>query len=202
MEKKNGFLVALTLFVLAVFALSYINCSDIGVWKVEITSPAVVFALLLLTFPKFRFSNFSYFIISLWMVLHAIGAHYTFEKVPFDFITNTFGFDRNHFDRLAHFVIGLNSFCFAELFYRNKIVNGRFFAAVFGTLAIMAMANAWELIEWIYAEIDGGKVGAAFLGSQGDIWDAQKDMLADNLGALAASVFYYLFSQNISAKGK
>ena len=53
---------------------------------------------------------------------------------------------------------------------------------MFGTLAIMAMANAWELIEWIYAEIDGGKVGAAFLGSQGDIWDAQKDMLADNLG--------------------
>ena len=55
----------------------------------------------------------------------------------------------------------------------------------------MALANAWELIEWIYAEIDGGSAGLAFLGSQGDIWDAQKDMLMDTLGAICASILFY-----------
>ena len=56
----------------------------------------------------------------------------------------------------------------------------------------MALANAWELIEWAYAELDGGEVGAAFLGSQGDIWDAQKDMLCDTLGAIFASMIFPL----------
>lgn len=60
-------------------------------------------------------------------------------------------------------------------------------------LAIMALANLWELVEWAYAEIDGGDVGAAFLGSQGDIWDAQKDMLADTLGAICAASGFALF---------
>ena len=56
----------------------------------------------------------------------------------------------------------------------------------------MALASFWELIEWIYAEIDGGSPGLAFLGSQGDIWDAQKDMLMDTLGALVGSILFYI----------
>lgn len=172
--------------LVAVFVWSAVNPHDWGVWAVEMTSVLAVFFALVFTYAKFRFSNAAYFIVSLWLAMHAVGAHYTFELVPFGLVTDTFGFGRNHYDRVAHFVIGLNSFGVAEFFLRRGLANGAKAAAFVGVVSIMALANAWELIEWAYAEIDGGEVGAAFLGSQEDIWDAQKDMLADTVGALCA----------------
>ena len=126
-----------------------------------------------------------------WTVLQTIGAQYTFERVPFDFVSNLFGFERNHYDRLAHFTIGCSSFLVAEFVYRKQLVSSKFMAIFFGIIFIMALANAWELVEWIYAEVDGGSAGLAFLGSQGDIWDAQKDMLMDTFGAIFAGILFY-----------
>ena len=92
-------------------------------WKVEITSVLVVFVALIVTYPFFKFSNTAYFIVFLWLSLHIIGAHYSFELVPFDFITNLFNFSRNRFDRFVHFIIGINSFGVAEFLFRKKKVN-------------------------------------------------------------------------------
>lgn len=166
---------------------------DMAVWRVEMSSVFAIILLLVLTFRSFRFSNTAYFIVFMWLVMHTIGAHYTFENVPFGIISDFFGFERNHYDRIAHFVIGINSFMVAELALRKGWVTSKKAAVVFGILFIMAMANAWELIEWIYAEADGGDVGLAFLGSQGDIWDAQKDMLCDTLGSLLGGLWFGLF---------
>ena len=66
------------------------------------------------------------------------------------------------------------------------------FAAFFAVMTVVAMAGLWELVEWQYAVIEGGDAGAAFLGSQGDVWDAQKDILCDTLGALCASTLFLL----------
>ena len=173
---------------------SYFYAYDVNVWYVEISS--VVFAVLLLslTYKKFRFSDLAYFIVFLWIFLHTIGACYTFERVPF---INMFGDNRNNFDRFAHFVIGFNSLLISEFVWRKKIIPSLKYAALGGIIFIMALANFWELIEWIYAAIDGGDIGLAFLGSQGDIWDAQKDMLMDTLGAIVGSViFYFKFRKN------
>lgn len=170
-----------------------------GVWCVEISSVLLVYFILIFTYGKFRFSNMSYFIVSLWLVMHAVGARYSFELVPFGFVSDLFGFERNHYDRVAHFVVGMNSYGAAEFFMRRGFACGRGFAAFAGILFIMALANAWELIEWGYAEVDGGEVGAAFLGSQGDIWDAQKDMLCDTLGAIFAA-FIFLANFKLSAE--
>ena len=178
--------------ILGVIAWSRIAPYDMGVWYVEIASVLVVFAGLAITYKRFRFSNVAYLIVSMWLIMHSIGAKYSFELVPFDTITNLFGFERNHYDRVAHFVIGMNSFGVAEYVFRKGFVNSARVAAFFGIIFIMALANAWELIEWAYAELDGGEVGAAFLGSQGDIWDAQKDMLCDTLGAIFASMIFPL----------
>ena len=180
--------------------ISYINAYDIQVWWTEFSCVALLVAGLGLTYQKFQFSNTSYFLLFCWCVLQLIGAHYTFERVPFDFVTNLFNFDRNHYDRLAHFTVGLAAFPIAELVYRKKWVTGKGIAACFGILSIMALANAWELVEWIYAEIDGGSAGLAFLGSQGDIWDAQKDMLMDTLGAVLSSLLFYYSCPKQSAK--
>ena len=117
------------------------------------------------TFRKFRFSNTAYGILAFWCYMQVVGAHYTFELVPFDFVTNLFGFERNHYDRVAHFVVGMGGIAIAELL--------------------------WELVEWIYAEIDGGSAGQAFLGSQGDEWDAHKDMVQDTLGGILAAIIFY-----------
>jgi len=188
---KQIFPVILLAILAVLTIISRANAYDIQVWWTEFLSMAGLVALLALTYQKFRFSNLSYFVLFLWCVLQIIGAQYTFERVPFDFVTNLFGFERNHYDRLAHFMVGCGVIAVCELVYRNKWVSGKGMAAFFGIIFIMALANFWELVEWIYAEVDGGSAGLAFLGSQGDIWDAQKDMLMDTLGAFLGSTLFY-----------
>ena len=65
-----------------------------------------------------------------------------------------------------------------------------------GLLVLLLALMVWEIVEWLYAAIDGGEVGAAFLGSQGDVWDAQKDILCDTLGALCGAVLYWTCRRN------
>jgi len=123
---------------------------------------------------------------SVLLFLHTIGGHFTFERVPFDWVTDAFGFERNHYDRVAHFSVGFYAFGMAELLITRKLVARSWIAYAFGIFAIGTIAAMYEIIEWIYAALAGGASGAAFLGSQGDIWDAQKDMLADISGAVAS----------------
>ena len=126
------------------------------------------------------------------MVWHTIGGHYTFANVPFDFITDLFNFQRNNFDRVGHLVVGFYAYPMAEFLIRKKYTNV-IVASFFGLFFVMSIAAGYEIIEWSYAVIDGGDTGIEFLGSQGDIWDAQKDMLADTIGALISiALFLYI----------
>jgi putative membrane protein len=126
------------------------------------------------------------------LFLHTVGGHFTFERVPFEWFTRMGGFHRNHFDRIAHFSVGFYAFGIAELLVRQRLVARTWVACAFGVFAIGTVAALYEIIEWIYAATEGGSAGAAFLGSQGDIWDAQKDMLADISGAICASALLAL----------
>lgn len=164
---------------------------DAQVWWTEMSSVFLLVGALAFTFRLFRFSNTAYVCMGIWCAMQIVGAHYTFEFVPFGAITDLFGFERNHYDRVAHFAVGLGGIAIAELLWRRRLVNSVTTAAWFSLVFILALAGLWELVEWIYAEIDGGTAGQAFLGSQGDEWDAHKDMLLDTLGgALAALIFY------------
>lgn len=189
--KKNKLPLLLLIGLGIATICSYCCAWDVKVWWVEATSMFFIVALLAFTYKKFQFSNLAYFLIFIWCLMQILGACYTFEKVPFDYVNNFFGFKRNNYDRFAHFTIGVSSFLIAEFVWRKKIVKSLKWAAFFGLIFIMALANLWELIEWAYAEIDGGSAGLAFLGSQGDIWDAQKDMLMDTLGAILGSYLFY-----------
>lgn len=169
--------------------------ADRAVWWAEATPLFIVFGLLLLTYPRFRFSNTAYILMSLWLFLHMIGAKYTFAAVPFDWgnrlLAPLLGEGRNHFDRFAHYIIGFYAYPMAEwLLRRGKCTFGT--AMWFALFFIMSVAAAYEIIEWQYAVIEGGNAGIEFLGSQGDVWDAQKDILADTLGALTALMLYAL----------
>lgn len=159
------------------------------VWWAENLPVMAVFFLLIWTYRYFRFSNTAYSLMATWLILHTIGGHYTFANVPFDYVTNFFEFERNHFDRLGHYSIGLYAFPIAELLTRKGFARP-VVTYLFGLFAIMALAAGYEIIEWWYAALAGGEAGIEFLGSQGDIWDAQKDMLADTLGAVTALILF------------
>lgn len=162
------------------------------VWFAENLPIVIIVLALVSTYRLFRFSDTSYLMMSALVFMHTAGGHYTFERVPFGFVTDLFGFTRNHFDRIAHFSVGFYAYPIAELIYRKGYTASRGLLAFTGITAIFTVAAVYEIIEWWYAASADPAAGIAFLGSQGDIWDAQKDMLADGLGSICASIFFLL----------
>lgn len=162
------------------------------VWIAENTPIFLIVLLLAATYRRFRFSDTSYLLMSVLVFMHTIGGHYTFERVPFGFITDLFGFTRNHYDRIAHFSVGFYAYPIAEYLYRKGLTASKGLMAFTGITAIFTVAAVYEVFEWLYAVSADPAAGIAVLGSQGDIWDAQKDMLSDGLGAICASVFFML----------
>lgn len=157
----------------------------------ELTPVIIVFAALAASASWFRFSNTAYVLMAFWLYLHTIGGHYTFANVPFSWITNTFGFERNHFDRMAHFTVGFYAYPVAEFVTRKRLC-GATIGAILGLFSVMSIAAAYEIIEWLFAAIAGGDAGIEFLGVQGDVWDAQKDMLMDTCGAVLATTLFLI----------
>lgn len=185
---------------LILFIVCSINPFNRGVWWAENIPVIIPVLLLLLTFKRFRFSNLSYFLMWFFISIHTIGGHYTFELVPFDFFNEQlsklnmdflFPDGRNNFDRFGHFFVGVFAYPLAEFTYRKKYNSNVFTAILFGVFALGFWGALYEVIEMIYAIKEGGESGAAFLGSQGDIWDAQKDMLLDILGAISVSIIFF-----------
>ena len=186
-------ILALIFIVLSLWA--GIAPADRAVWWAEATPLLIVFTALLLTYPRFKFSNTAYVLMSLWLFMHTVGAKYTFAAVPFDWgnqlLSPLLGEGRNHFDRVGHYIICFYAYPMAEwLLRKRKATLG--IALFFGLFFIMSVAAAYEIIEWQYAVIEGGDAGVEFLGSQGDVWDAQKDMLADTLGAVTSLLLFLM----------
>jgi putative membrane protein len=191
----NRYLLVLAGIFALVWLASAIGPYDMHDWLLE---NALVFAFVLffvLTYRRFPLSRLSISLIFIFLCLHEVGAHYTYAKVPYNTWTqaifgNSFnhimGWERNHFDRLVHFSYGfLLAYPVREAFLRIAYVKG--FWGYFLPLDItMSTSMIYELIEWGAAEIFGGDLGAAYLGMQGDVWDAHKDMLLASIGAAIA----------------
>ncbi len=152
----------------------------------------LVAVMTFLYYKKIRFSNITYLLIFILPFWHTIGGHYTFERVPFDWFSNLFGFERNMFDRVGHFAVGFYALPIIEYVYGRGIIKTKLVAFLYGVFAIAFVAACYEWIEWIYAVKAGGEAGIAFLGSQGDIWDAQKDMLMDVCGAVVVGLGWFI----------
>ncbi len=194
MQTSSKFLFWLLGIYAVLFAVLAINPYDRPTWFAEnLTVWIIIAVLLFLYYKQIRFSKLAYGLMFVLIYLHTIGGHYTFALVPFDFVTNLFDFERNHFDRIAHFSVGFYAFAVAEWLFVRKLVNNNFLLITYPIFVIATIAMSYEVIEWIYAAMANPEAGIAYLGSQGDIWDAQKDMLADTLGAIfAVSLFYFL----------
>ena len=162
-------------------------------WLLENALTLVFVPVIVVSYWVLRLSRISYFFIFAFMCLHSTGAHYTYSQVPYDAwtqslfgtsINDALGWQRNHFDRVVHFSYGmLLAYPAREIFFR--LANARGFWAYFLPLDIvMSTSMIFELIEWAVAEFVGGDLGIAYLGTQGDVWDAHKDMALASLGAL------------------
>lgn len=183
--------VLLTAYLL-LFTVCAIRPYDRAVWFAENLPIVLIVVALVVTHRWFRFSNTAYMMMAVLVFLHTIGGHFTFERVPFQWVSDLFGFERNHYDRIAHFSVGFYAFAFAELLDRRKLIEARWLLFLVPVMFIFTVASVYEIIEWLYADLSDPTAGAAFLGSQGDQWDAQKDMLADGLGAILSAGLYLL----------
>ena len=180
---------------IVLFTVCAIRPYDRATWVSENIPIVLIVGVLAVLYRKFQFSNTAYGLMSVLVFLHTIGGHYTFERVPFGFVTDLFGFARNHFDRMSHFSVGFYAYAIAELCVRRRLVRSPWVLALFPIFAIFTVAATYEIIEWWYAANADAAAGAAFLGSQGDIWDAQKDMLADGLGSIVATGMFFLLNR-------
>lgn len=175
------------------FIWGAVNPFDRATWWAEnIPIVLLVTAIVVLYFRGVRFSPLAYVLMAFLPYWHTVGGHYTFERVPFDWFDRMFGFQRNMFDRVGHFSVGFYAFGILEYLLSRRAMS-RTLACLFAVFAIAFVAMSYELLEWIYAAYGGNaQAGANFLGSQGDVWDAQKDMLMDTLGGITSVILFFV----------
>ncbi|MFA6094399.1 MAG: DUF2238 domain-containing protein [Candidatus Paceibacterota bacterium] len=194
---KKYFPHLLLLVYIVEFIIAGIHPFSRDVWYAENGPIVILVAIIVFLYVrKVRFSNTAYLLMFILPFWHTIGGHYTFELVPFDWFNNFFGFQRNMFDRVGHFTVGFYALPIIEFLVGKGLIAKKWIAATYAIFAISFVAVCYEWIEWWYAEFFGGSAGAAFLGSQGDIWDAQKDMFMDVSGAVITALIYLTASKN------
>src|SRR6266446_187306 len=172
------YLKALLFVFAAVWVWAAINPSERHDWLLENYLVFIFVPIIILTGRYFRLSDASYTLITLFMVMHVIGSHYTYAEVPFGYtLQRWLGSSRNMYDRFVHFCYGfLLAYPVREVFLRLARVKG-FWGYWFPLDLTVALSAMYEIMEWVVAARVDPSAGMAYLGTQGDIWDAQKDML-------------------------
>lgn len=187
MDKSHKILYGVYIFIWIIMAINPRYPAD---WLLENVLIFIFFPFVFLMDKKYNYTFLSIFFLLIFTSLHSLGAHYTYAEMEyFNSITQFFGFERNHFDRLVHFLFGLLVFriLFEMIMESTKNVK----SALLFTLSLLVSISAiYELLEWLAVVILYPDLGMAFLGTQGDIWDAHKDTLAATIGALINVAFY------------
>ncbi len=183
--RENRLLQILAAWFFILWVVLAIHPLDRHDWVLENILVFAAFALMLGTYWIFPLSDLSYLLITLFMSLHTIGAHWTYSEVPLGYwLKDAFGFSRNHFDRIVHFSFGLlMAYPIREVFLRVASVRG-FWAYYLPFDVTLAFSAAYEIMEWLIAALVAPGTGDAWLGTQGDIWDPQKDMTMAATGAV------------------
>ncbi|MBN2723286.1 MAG: DUF2238 domain-containing protein [Deltaproteobacteria bacterium] len=202
METKR-FILFFTVASLLILALSFIAARDRFTWVLEVAPIIIALPLLFFTYGRFQFTGLVYSLLLLHFVILAVGGIYTYAKVPLGFwMQDWFGFSRNHYDRIGHFFQGfVPALVLRELLIRKSpLVSGKWLFTIIVWMCL-GFSAFYELIEWWTAAVQGADADA-FLGSQGDIWDAQKDMLLAFLGAISALLLFSRFHDKMIEKTK
>lgn len=200
MKQLSGhdrFALALLVLFVAIWAALAIAPWYRSDWLLENAIVFLAVPVLLQMHRHMPLSKISYSVIFAFLCLHEVGAHYTYAEVPYDswFVSLTgtglnerLGWDRNHFDRLIHLFYGLLiTYPVREIVVRVSRARG-FWAYILPVLVVISTSTIFELLEWAAVIVFGGDLGIAYLGTQGDEWDAQKDMLLAAIGSVIATL--------------
>jgi len=170
-------------------------------WLLENLLVLIALPGLVLTYRRLRFSNFAYTCLFVFFVLHEVGAHYTYSEVPWrDWLAAITGAEaaaagRNHYDRFVHFAYGLLLMPAVRELVEARMSPRGLWRWLMPLFFVMSHSVIYEMIEWIAAVLFGGDLGVAYLGTQGDEWDAQKDMALATAGAVTALVLLEILAR-------
>ncbi|CAA6808415.1 MAG: Unknown protein [uncultured Sulfurovum sp.] len=185
---------------------SAINPKDLFTWFLEVLPALIGLFILVWTAKRFPLTPFIYILILLHALVLMVGGHYTYAEVPlFDWFKEWFGFERNNYDKIGHFMQGfVPALITREILLRKNVISSLSWMNFFIICFVLAFSAFYELIEWFVAELSG-EDAEAFLGTQGYVWDTQSDMALALLGGIVALVFFSRYHdrqlQNIE-KGK
>ena len=194
MQPSDRYPLALLAGFLAIFVALGIGPWYRQDWLLENLLVVIAVPLLVLTHRRLRFSNFAYTCLFVFFVLHEIGAHYTYSEVPWrEWLAALTGTEaavagRNHYDRFVHFSYGLLLMPAVVELVEARMSPRGLWRWLMPLLFVMSHSVIYEMIEWVAAVLFGGELGVAYLGTQGDVWDSQKDMALAACGALLGLV--------------
>lgn len=187
---------SLTAIFFLIWVALAINPVDPGIWALENILVVTVFPVVLWLDRRYRFSNGSYLTLTAFVVLHLFGAHTTYDRMAyFKWFSDWFGWHRNYYDQVVHMLFGLMVFVpFFEIFYHQGV--SRKLSYLIAFLFIASIGAGYEILEWFsmaaYCKNPAAVCADAL--TQGDVWDAQKDMAYAILGAVMALVLHSAFS--------
>ncbi len=190
---RNFWILLSFTFFLLVWANSFLWTSDLSTWLLENVLTVVLLLFLVFSYRRYQFSDLSYLLIFIYLCLHVYGSKHTYAENPFGFwLQDSFDLSRNHYDRIVHFSFGLlMAYPLRELFLKWW----KFPPWVGWALPIevtLSFSALYEIIEWGVADIFFSAQGDSYLGLQGDVWDAQKDIFLAFSGAVIATTFVSL----------
>ncbi|MFB1004271.1 MAG: DUF2238 domain-containing protein [Bacteroidia bacterium] len=186
--KENKWLMLFIAVFGVIWADSFIGNTDTANWVLENVLTFAFILTLIVTYRKYQFSTLTYLLVCIYLCLHVYGSKYTYAENPFGFwLQDYLDLGRNHYDRIVHFSFGfLLAYPMREMFL--KAFNFKMWVAWLLPIEITLSISAfYELIEWAVADIFFKAQGDAYLGTQGDIWDAQKDIFLAFVGAILAT---------------
>lgn len=194
MKSARTFHLALLIIVGIVFCWSGWRPHDRFTWWLETTPGLAGLVILLATYRRFPLTTLCYTLIALHICVLCVGGHYTYARVPaFDWLRTVFGWQRNHYDRLGHFMQGFVPAIIArEVIIRLGVVNRQKWIPFLVVSVCLAISAFYELVEWWTALLSGSAAND-FLGTQGDVWDTQSDMCLALIGAVCALLFVSSF---------
>ena len=185
---KNKWLIGYILLFFMLWVSTFIGTSDYNNWWIENTLTILSLIFLSLTYKKYVFSDLSYLFIFIFLCLHVYGSKYTYAENPLGYwLQDIFNTERNHYDRIVHFGFGfLLTYPLQELF-RHWLKLPKTISWMLPIELSISIGALYEIIEWAVADIFFKAQGHAYLGTQGDVWDAQKDMFLAFIGAILAT---------------
>jgi putative membrane protein len=198
---SNRWLQFFLIIFFTIWISTLVGTTDMSNWILENTLTFLFLAFLIYSYRYYQFSDLSYLLITVYLCLHVYGAKYTYAENPFGYwLMETLGTSRNHYDRIVHFSFGfLLAYPMREMFLSWL----KFPSWVAWSLPIeitLSVSGLYELIEWAVADVFFKAQGDAYLGTQGDVWDAQKDMFLATMGAILATTIVSIIKKSFSIK--